>query len=189
MVERGEVERAVEAARSKAERIAFLGALLEKAARNETIIVGGSAIEVLTSGQTSSLDIDIVTVRDEALRVVLSWGFRPSGRVFCREDWGIEIDLLGARFSGSRQRVRRIDTPYGTARVAGPEDLIVKRLAELKHWPTTPTWRSDLVRQVSLLLAEYGGQLDEEYLASVARRDDVVDILDDFRRHVRSPRD
>lgn len=181
MVDRSEAERAFLSARSKSERIEFLGALLRRATGNEVIIVGGSAVEVLTAGRTASLDIDVVTPRDAAIEVIRSWGFEPTGRVFRRSDWEVDIDLVGPRFTGSRSRVHRIETPYGPVDIAGPEDLIVKRLVELKHWQTTPTWRADLIRQVTLLLAEYGSQLDEEYLASVAKRDEVVDILGDFR--------
>lgn len=188
MVDRSEAERSILSARSKSERIEFIGALLGRATGNEVIIVGGSAVEVLTAGLTASLDIDVVTPREAAIEVIRSWGFEPRGRVFRRAVWEVDIDLVGPRFTGSRSRVRRIETPYGPVNIAGPEDLIIKRLAELKHWQTSPTWRADLIRQVSLLLAEYGSQLDEEYLARVAKRDDVVDILGDFRtRAERSP--
>ncbi len=181
MITRSEVERAIGSARSKAERIEFLGALLAKATGNETIVVGGSAVEVLTAGKTSSLDIDLVTLREPALEVVRSWGFKPNGRVFRRADWQMDVDLLGEQFSGSRERVRRIETPYGPVDIAGPEDLLVKRLVELKHWRPSRDWRDDLIRQVQLLLSEYGSELDEDYLSFIAKRDDVVDILTDFR--------
>ena len=181
MVDRSDVERAVSSARSKSERIEFLGALLGRTTGNEVIIVGGSAVEVLTSGQTASLDIDVVTPRDAAAKAILSWGFEANGRVFRRSDWEVDIDLVGPQYTGSRFRVRRIETPYGPVDIAGPEDLIVKRLAELKHWQTSPAWREELIRQVTLLLAEYGSQLDEDYLSRVANRDDVTDILGDFR--------
>lgn len=181
MVGRSEVERAVQLARSKSERIEFLGALLGRATGNEVIIVGGSAVEVLTAGRTVSQDIDAVTPRDAAIKAVLSWGFVPNGRVFRRSDWEMDIDLVGSQFTGSRSRLRRIETPYGPVSIAGPEDLIVKRLVELKHWKTTLAWRSALVRQVTLLLAEYSSQLDEEYLSRIAKQADVVDILGDFR--------
>lgn len=187
MVDRSEAERAIASARSKSERIEFLGALLRRATGNETIIVGGSAVEVLTAGRTASQDIDVVTLRDPAIETLLSWGFKRTGRVFRRPDWEMDIDIVGPQFTGSRLRVRRIETPYGPVDIAGPEDLIVKRLAELKHWKTTPAWRADLVRQVSLLLAEYGSQLDEKYLSLIAKRDDVVDILDDFRAREAKP--
>ncbi len=156
--------------------------MLEKATDEETIVVGGSAVEVYTSGRTSTEDIDVVVPRARAIEVVKSWGFVPNGRVWRRKDWGADIDLLGPNFSGSRLKIQVIETPYGPARLAGIEDLLAKRLAEIKHWPTTEAWRKDLVKQIEILVGEYGDRMDEGYLAFVARRDDVEDILADFRR-------
>ncbi|MGA7860634.1 MAG: hypothetical protein WCB19_02100 [Thermoplasmata archaeon] len=184
-VTRKEVEEAVASARSKSERIQFLGALLERATGDEAVIVGGSAVEVYTSGRTSTMDIDVVMPRPRAVKAVESWGFVPSGRVWRRKDWDIDIDLLGPKFTGNRQKILVVETPYGPMRLAGVEDLLVKRLAELKHWPTSPTWRESLVTQIEILASEYGDKMDEEYLAFIARRDDVLDILADFRRHAR----
>jgi len=184
-VTKQEVEGAVASARSKPQRIQFLGALLEKATGEEAIIVGGSAVEIYTSGRISSLDIDVVMPRARAIKAVESWGFVPSGRVWRRKDWGIGIDLVGPRFTGNRQKVLVMETPYGPVRVAGAEDLLIKRLVELKHWPTAPAWRESLVNQIAILTSEYGDRMDEEYLAFIAKRDDVADILADFREHQR----
>jgi hypothetical protein len=184
-VSKEELERAVGSARSKPERIQFLGALLEKATGDPVIIVGGSAIEVYTSGRYSSADIDIVTPRTRAVKVVESWGFAPNGRVWRRKDWGIDVDLVGPDFAGSRQKIETIETPYGPVRLAGVEDLLVKRLAELKHWPTTAKWRKSLIEQIELLVAEYADEMDEDYLRFIARRDDVVDVLGDFQNNDR----
>src|SRR5208282_2492234 len=104
-----------------------------------------------------------------------------------RRDWDVDLDLCGPNLSGSHARIHVIETPYGPARIAAVEDLLAKRLAELKHWPTTPAWRKDLVKQIEILIAEYGDRLDEEYLAFVTRRDDIVDVLADFRRRRHPP--
>lgn len=186
MVDRGEVERALGSARSKPERIEALGALLAQETGDEVVIVGGSAIEVYTSGRTSSRDIDLVTPRRAAIRAIESWGFVPSGRVWRRQDWDLDIDLLGADLKGSRENLRKMVTPYGPVSLLGVEDLLIKRLVELKHWPTSPDWDRDLRKQVRLLLAQYGTRLNEEYLDFIAQRDDVVDILADFRHPPRA---
>ncbi|MCI4351880.1 MAG: hypothetical protein L3K14_00605 [Thermoplasmata archaeon] len=186
VVTREAVERAVASSRSKPERTLFLGALIAQATGDEVIVVAGAAIEVYTSGRTSTLDIDLVTPRKRAIVVIESWGFvRRSGRVWRRRDWGIDIDLLGPHLTGSRLKLRTYDTPFGPVRVAAVEDLLARRLAELKHWPTTPEWRRDIVKQIEILVAEYGDSMDEEYLAFIARRDDIVDILADFRNRAR----
>jgi hypothetical protein len=181
-VPKSEFDAAIARARSGSERIQFVGALLGRATEEAPIIVGGSAIEVYTSSKTSTLDIDIVAPRETAARAIESWGFvRRKGRVWRRDDLGMDIDLLGTDFTGSRQRIRVIATPYGPVRLSSVEDMLVKRLAELKHWQTSVAWRKELTTQIEILAREYGDQMDEEYLASIARRDDVLDVLTDLR--------
>lgn len=192
MVSRIQFERAVEAESTKPGKILAIGALLSRATGNEVTIVAGSAIEVQTRGQTVSNDIDIVTESGPAERAVGSWGFFRSGRLWRRDDWNIDLDLLGTSFHGSRSRRRFIQTRYGPVYVTGAEDLIAYRLSELKHRDPAKgfgggsAWRNELVQHVQILLAEYDGKLDEEYLASLAKRDDIVDILATFRRRARS---
>jgi len=179
-----EVERAVNNARSKPERIELLGAMLGRSIGDPVVIVGGSAVEVYTAGETSSADIDIVAPRAPAVEAVESWGFKPSGRLWRRADWNIDIDLLGDVLLGSRLKLQQRMTAYGPVYLLGVEDLLVKRLAELKHgFVSNQAWRRDLQRQIRLLLSEYGNELDGSYLAFIARRDDVVDVLADFRSH------
>jgi hypothetical protein len=177
-------DRAMASAGSEAERIQYLGALLGQATGDEPIITGGSAIYLHAPSLEPSLDIDISGPRVRAAEVVESWGFEQRrGRVWRREDLRIDVDLVG-EFRGSRRRAKVVETPYGPVRVACVEDMLVKRLAELKHWSMTDPWRKQVVEQVTVLLSEYGPELDEEYMAFLARRDDVVDILADFRRNV-----
>ncbi|MFY9717945.1 MAG: hypothetical protein WAK40_08475 [Thermoplasmata archaeon] len=177
-------DRAMASARSEADRIQYLGALLGQATGAEPIITGGSAIYLHAPSLEPSLDVDISVPREGAAQEVESWGFvRQKGRVWRREDLGMDVDLVGA-FRGSRRRAKIIDTPYGPVRVACVEDMLIKRLAELKHWPMSEAWRTQVVKQVAVLLEDYGRELDEKYIAFLARRDDVIDILGDFRRNV-----
>jgi hypothetical protein len=181
MTSREEFDRAMAGAATLSDRIAALGALLARDTGEEAIIVGGSAIYLHAPALAPSLDIDIVTSSSSAARVIEAWGFvRRRRRVWRREDLQIDVDLL-RNFNGSRRRARTIVTAYGPVRVAGIEDLLIKRLVELKHWPTTPTWREVLVRQIQVLLAEYSRDMDRGYLSDRARREDVVDILLDFQ--------
>ena len=180
-VSKAEFDKAIGTARNSAERTQFIGAMLAAETDEEVIVVGGSAVDVYATGRQPSLDIDLVTPVRPATPVIERWGFRRrKGRVWRRTDIATDIDLVGPNYSGSRRRTRIFVTPFGAVRVAGVEDLVVKRLAELKHWPTTPDWREKLVEQVAVLLSEPG--IDEDYLLFVANRDDVVDILADFRR-------
>jgi hypothetical protein len=180
-VSKREAEVAVASARSKPDVILYVGALLGRATGEIVVIVGGSAIEIYTSGQTSSADIDVVAPREGSAQALAEWGFQRAGRIWRREDWGIDVDLRGPNLIGSRERTLLVETPYGPVRILGVEDLLIKRLVELKYWPTSPGWREDLEHQVEILLAEYGDRFDESYLAFLARRDGVVDILAGYR--------
>jgi hypothetical protein len=185
-VSRSEIEAAVEGAPSRSKRTEYIGALLARATGEEVIIVGGSAIEVWTAGRTVSRDIDLVTPREPAGRVIESWGFAKSGRVWRREDWDIDIDLVGRDLTGSYSHVRTTETPFGPVGVIGVEDLIAKRLAELKHWRSSSVgqWRKELIEQVDILFIEHQSRIDEAYLDAIARRYVIEDILGDFRRRL-----
>lgn len=180
---RAELEAAVNSTSSKAERIQRIGALLWKATGEEATIVGGSAIELLTEGRTSSDDIDIVSMSRNAGRTLESWGFVKRGRVWRREDWNLEVDIVSSWMAGSYAHRSTVETPFGPVKVIGVEDLIVKRLAELKG--SRPSkWRRELVSQIEILLLQFGDRLDGTYLAETAHRERVSDILADFRRRV-----
>lgn len=184
-VSRSQFEVAVASAPSKAERIQYIGALLWRATGEETTIVGGSAIEVLTEGRTSSEDIDVVTRSRSAYQVLESWGFVKVGRIWRRSDWNVEVDIVSSWLTGSESHRSIIQTRFGPVMVIGPEDLIVKRLAELKG--SRPSqWTREMVYHVRTLLDQFGDRLDEHYLQETARRIGVTDILADFRRRAAS---
>lgn len=188
IVSRVKAEAAVAKATTAAQKALYLGALLSEAIEGEVVVVGGSAVSVYAPAVEPSLDIDFVTP-DTAVatsdRVVQAWGFVRRGRRWRRDDWELDLDLLGPNLTGSRSKMQVFSTPYGRVSVIGPEDLVAKRLAELKHWPTTPAWREQLVAQVGALLTQTEFPIDELYLSSVAARDDITDILGDFRRRYR----
>ncbi len=182
MTSRTEFDRAIAAARTEADRILALSALLSSATGDDLIVVGGSAIYLHAPEQTPSLDVDVVTrARPLAAQVLESCGFvRRRGRMRRRSDLPMDVDLL-TDFNGSRTRAVAVDTPYGGVRVAGVEDLLIKRLVELKHWAPKPPWRTEILRQIETLLRLYGAALDEGYLRDRAHRERVTDVLGAFR--------
>jgi hypothetical protein len=105
-VTRHDAERAVGSARSTPERTLFLGALIARATGNEVIVVAGSAMEIYPSGRTSTFDIGLVPPRERAIVAIESWGFVRNGRVWRREDGGVDIDLLGPNLTGIRLKLR-----------------------------------------------------------------------------------
>jgi hypothetical protein len=181
MIEAPEVEQALGAAETSAERILYFAGMLSTALgrlEGPVVVVGGSAIEVYTVGAYTSGDIDLVTSRKKAARILESWGFRTVGRTWHHAKWELVVDLVGNDYNGSPGRIREVETPHGPVRLAAVEDLIINRLAEAKHWQGR---RQEAFEQAALLASELSGDLDNQYLDLRAKQEDVVDILADLR--------
>ncbi len=98
----------------------------------ELVVVGGSAIEILTEGAYVSGDLDLChTTRTtlpirECQEVMGLLGATGGPR-----NWqiaGMFLDLLGPAESFARTPYRRVEAPYGTVRLRKPEDLLVERI-------------------------------------------------------------
>jgi len=172
-----DAKKAVRGARSPTQGRMHFAALLAAAAAlgpDDFIVVGGSAIEFHTVGEYTSGDIDIVSSRADALRKVLRrWRFSGGPRVWLNEDLGIVVDLVKYPYTGDLSRTQVYTTPYGMIRVAGIEDLLVKRLASAKHWKIPGD-----VEHAKLLALLYGDRLDWDYVRKYAAHNDVVDFLE-----------
>ncbi len=155
----------------------YFSALLGRTADvppDDLIVVGGSAIEFYTVGEYTSGDIDIVSSESDRLKEVLrSWDFQREGRVWIHEALGIVVDFASAPYTWDESRTQLLETPYGPIRVAALEDLLVKRLVSTKHWERTGDF------QHALLLGElYGDRMDWDYVEKMARRQQVLDMLE-----------
>ena len=172
-----DVKRAVRTAQSPTQGRIHFAALLASAAQvgpDDFIVVGGSAIEFHTVGEYTSGDIDIVSSRSNALRKVLRrWEFTGGPRVWFNEDLGIAVDLVTYPYTGDLARTQVYTTPYGTIRVAGVEDLLVKRLASAKHWKIPGD-----IEHAKLLALLYGDRIDWDYVRKFAALHDVEDFLE-----------
>ena len=98
----------------------------------ELVVVGGSAIEILTEGAYASGDLDLchankatlpVRERQEVMRLLGAKGGPRNWQVA-----GMYLDLLGPAESFARTPFRRIEAPYGSFLVMKPEDLLVERV-------------------------------------------------------------
>ena len=181
MMERKEVEQALLTETANEKRILTFAALLAKASGSDVIVVGGSAIEVYTRGGYTSGDIDLTGDRRKIHLVLKAWEFKDEGRLWTHKDWKVAVEVVGAQYNGSLFRTSLIETPYGPVRVAAIEDLLIKRLAEAKHWKVKKA-----LDEAAILWAATADRLDYSYLEEQAKRYDVVDILSDFRLRVNS---
>jgi hypothetical protein len=98
----------------------------------ELVVVGGSAIELLTEGAYASGDLDMCHANKASLSVsdrheVMAFLEAKGGP----RNWqvaGMYLDLLGPAESFSHTPFRRIEAPYGDFLVMKPEDLFVERV-------------------------------------------------------------
>jgi len=98
----------------------------------ELVVVGGSAIEILTEGAYASGDLDMchatksslsVAERQEIMGLLGAKGGPRNWQVA-----GMYLDLLGPVESFARTPYRRVEAPYGEILLMKPEDLLVERV-------------------------------------------------------------
>lgn len=97
----------------------------------ELVVVGGSAIEILTEGAYASGDLDLchtstslpIRERQEVMGLLGATGGPRSWQVA-----GMFVDILGFAESFARTPYRRVQAPYGDVLVMKPEDLLVERV-------------------------------------------------------------
>lgn len=183
MTSKTEAERILAGQSSSDERIITFGALLSRETGADVIVVGGSAIEVYTRGGYASADIDLVGDRRAIIKAVESWDFRPVGHMWVNRNWGIAADPRGEDYTGDLGRTREVVTPFGRVRLAAVEDLIVKRLASVKHWN-----QRGAIKEAGLLLASRADEIDWAYLEGQAEDYHVVDVLHDLMRSLKVKR-
>jgi len=122
----------------------------------ELVVVGGSAIEILTDGAYASGDLDMchatkaslsVTERKEIMGLLNAKGGPRNWQVA-----GMYLDLLGPVESFARTPYRRIDGPYGTFLVTKPEDLLVERVLMTFYLGESQTARDCAKKFISVIL-------------------------------------
>ena len=98
----------------------------------ELVVVGGSAIEILTEGAYASGDLDLCHANRATLpirqrqEIMGQLGAKGGPR-----NWqvaGMYVDVLGPVESFARTPFRRVQGPYGEVQVMKAEDLLVERV-------------------------------------------------------------
>jgi hypothetical protein len=98
----------------------------------ELVVVGGSAIEILTEGAYASGDLDMCHATKARLPIrerqeVMGWLGSKGGP----RNWqvaGMYVDVLGPAESFARTPYRRVQGPFGEVQVMKAEDLLVERV-------------------------------------------------------------
>src|ERR1051325_639727 len=127
----------------------------------ELVVVGGSAIELLTEGAYASGDLDMCHVnratlpirqRQEIMGLLGAKGGPRNWQVA-----GMYFDLLGPVESFARTSYRRVRAPYGDVLVMKAEDLLVERVLVSAYPEENPAARK-CARELALVAL--GGALD-----------------------------
>lgn len=131
------------------------------------ILVGGSAVELYTRGQSRSQDVDLVADRNVLVPMLREMGFKESGRHFYKYPNYIEIpsNTLHGKSIFLRYKKWKI-------KVICVEDLIIDRLCACKFWKSTYD-----CEQAKMLLRAYTKKIDWSYLRVRADQEDVLNLL------------
>jgi len=116
----------------KAAKLASICSALFRERGVELVVVGGSAIELLTEGAYVSGDLDLCTLPPGTIslreRQELMGLLRARGGPRSWEIAGMFVDLLGPLEALARTPLRQIEAPYALIRIAQPEELLAERI-------------------------------------------------------------
>ncbi len=151
----------------------------------QPIIVGGTAVEIYSSGDYQSHDVDLVVPqRERAVRELQVMGFEPMGRLFYHPHWEVVLEIPDVALAGDSGRVNTIEIDGYQVHCIGLEDLIIDRLNAAVHWGS----REDR-RWAETLLRAYRGELDMTYLRQRAQQEEVLTALEELWQVVQSDGD
>ena len=122
----------------------------------ELVVVGGSAIEILTEGAYASGDLDMchankatlpIAERKEIMGLLGAKGGPRNWHVA-----GMYLDLLGPAECFANTSFRRIEAPYGSFLVMKPEDLLVERVLMTFYSGESQTARDCAKKLIAMIL-------------------------------------
>ena len=141
-------------------------------------VVGGSALEIYTTGDYVSQDIDILAEDAGKVESVLrTWGFKKRGMYWDNPEFAKSVQIVGRVDSGSRSRNVVVSTECGPVRLASMEDIIWKRTYEARGWN-----RPEALDEAALLVLRYYDRLDWDYISRMAAENGVGDLAADLKR-------
>ncbi len=141
----------------------------------ESVLVGGSAVELYTNGDFPTADMDFdVSDMGKAIQLLKNLGFKKTDSLWYNGDLDIVVDLSSKGYSGDPKKLRTIKVRNYSLKVAGVEDLVVNRLYSAKFWKSNT--QRDL-EEATALVRIFSGKLDNDYLKWIAEKNDVIDIL------------
>jgi hypothetical protein len=157
----------------KAAKLASLCSALFRERGVELVVVGGSAIEMLTEGAYTSGDIDLCRLTPAPLS--LRERQQIMGRLGAQggpRSWqvaGAFVDLLGSLESLARTPLRELQGPYGLVQIIQPEELLVERVLVATYPQAHPPARQCAKMLAAVALKGHIG-MDWQEVRRLARR-------------------
>jgi hypothetical protein len=139
----------------------------------ELVVVGGSAIELLTDGAYVSGDLDLCLLGSAALPLrARQETMGRLGAIGGPRSWevaGAFVDLLGPLESLARTPLRKLQAPYGEVRIVQPEDLLVERLL-VSVYPAAYLPARECARKLAAVALGGGIEMDWGEVRRLAER-------------------
>ena len=145
----------------------------------ELIVVGGSAIEILTEGAYASGDLDLCHVNDATLpvrqrqEIMGLLGAKGGPRNW--EVAGMFVDVLGPVESFARTPYRRVQGPYGEVLVMKVEDLLVERVL-VSVYPGKNSVALDCAKKLAAMILDGSIPVDWNEVRRVANLPDYRNL-------------
>lgn len=173
-----EVRTLPEGVQRTARLVAWVQSLFDEGAR--PVLVGGAAVELLTTGAYTTGDIDLVgTVPGGVAKDLAAEGFVRSGRHWVHEQAQVFLEFPSSALAEGEQAVL-LQVGGCEVLAISPEDLLAERLSAWEHWRSTV----DGVNAWLLLRAQ-GARLDRRRLAARCRARDAAGAWAALRRFSR----
>lgn len=161
--------------------ISFLNRELLRRGVSPVLVVGGFAVEIYTAGNYSTGDVDIKGNQLVLEIILMDFGFVRYGvNNYGHELLGIYIHWLGEGPQPPFEcKEKTTSISIGMSgdfiNVISPEDIIIDRLCQAIHWknPDGLLWAKAIFQSCKLA----GLEIDEEYLESRARSEDVFGLI------------
>ena len=147
----------------------------------QLVVVGGSAIEILTEGAYASGDLDLCHVNDATLpvrqrqEIMGLLGAKGGPRNW--EVAGMFVDVRGPVESFARTPYRRVQGPYGEVLVMKVEDLLVERVL-VSVYPGKNSAARDCAKKLAAMILDGSIPVDWNEVRRVANLPDYRNLPD-----------
>jgi hypothetical protein len=139
----------------------------------EVVVVGGSAIELLTDGAYVSGDLDFCLASPSALslrlRQEIMGELAAEGGPRSWQVAGMFVDLLGPLETLARTPLRKLAGPYGLLQIVQPEELLVERIL-VSVYPRRHSPARECAKKLAAVALGGAVELDWEEVERLATR-------------------